>query len=73
MKAILEFNLPEEQLEFELSCNGRKYEAILSSLSREMRKIVKFDESISNDYRQAVGDMRDMLRELVNEYAVDLD
>lgn len=73
MKAILEFNLPDEQLEFELAVNGRKYNLILYDLSQAMRSIVKYDESKSEDYRQAVEDMRDKLYQLVNEYAVDLD
>ena len=73
MKAILEFNLPDEQLKFELACNGRNYESILSTLSREMRKIVKYDESISDDYRSAIEDMRTLLRELAGDLNIKLD
>lgn len=73
MKAILEFNLPEEQLEFELACNGRNYESVLRELSREMRKIVKYDDSISGDYRNAIEDMRTMLRELAGDLNINLD
>ena len=73
MKAILKFDLPDDQDEFYMATNGRNYNLILYNLSQEMRSIVKYDESKSEDYRQAVEDMRDKLYQLVNEYAVDLD
>lgn len=43
MKAILEFNLPEETEEHESALNGGKYKAEIENFSSKLRTIVKYE------------------------------
>jgi hypothetical protein len=41
MKAILEFNIPEEDYEFRMAIDGHKYHSILADLVQEVRNARK--------------------------------
>jgi hypothetical protein len=43
MKAILEFNLPEEQTEFDAAVNAGGYIQVLNTLDTELRRMGKYD------------------------------
>jgi len=44
MKAILEFNLPEDSCEFNSAKNGVEYQIILQELDEQMRTKLKYTE-----------------------------
>lgn len=46
-KVILEFNLPEEQEEFETAYNGHRYRATVDDIFSEIRRIDKYSETTS--------------------------
>jgi hypothetical protein len=49
-KAILEFNLPEEQEEFKDAVNGTKYALALHNIKDDVRSIWKYDELTAQQY-----------------------
>lgn len=74
MKAILEFNLPEEQSEFELASNANKYYSILWELDQHLRSKIKYaDENTPDLFIETLQMVRDHFWELIEENKIDLD
>jgi hypothetical protein len=74
MEAILKFNLPEEQDDFELAANAGKYYSILWDLDQYLRNFVKYpsdrEDPIMTD---TMAKVRDELWKLMNEHNLDLN
>ncbi len=64
MKAILEFNLPEEDVEHLTAINGGKYRLILFAHDQWLRAKIKYNETISDEERKCFEEARANLREL---------
>ena len=75
MKAILEFNLPEDQADFALATNGSKWWNVCWGMDQWLRQQYKYmpDEEYSEDRYNAYIEARDKLREIMNENDVNLD
>jgi hypothetical protein len=73
-KAILEYNLPEEQSEFEEANNAGKYYSVLWDLDQYLRNFVKYpsdrEDPILTD---TMAKVRDELWRLLREYNLDLN
>lgn len=67
MKAILKFNLPEEQPEFDLAVNGSKWSFVAWKVDQELRSKIKYSESITEEQR----DIYQEVRNLINEYMIE--
>jgi len=66
MKAVLEFNLPEDSHEFEMSSNGVKAYCVLSGFDEFLRKKMKYYDLTSEQYEvyeECRNELRDMLSE----------
>jgi len=73
-EAILKFNLPEEQLEFEQAVNASKYTSILWDLDQYLRNQVKYPaESTHEEFIDAMATARDELWKLLDEHNITLD
>ncbi len=73
-KAILEFNLPEEQLEFEQAVNASKYSSVLWDLDQYLRGQVKYPaEKTHEEFIDAMAKVRDELWKLLDEHNITLD
>jgi hypothetical protein len=66
MKAILEFNLPEENQEFELHTKASKMYCTLWELDQWLRGEIKYKD-------KELDEVRDKLRELMNDNRIDFD
>jgi len=66
-KAILEFNLPDEQSEFENAANGSKWKSLVWSLDQDIRDEIKYRDKVE------LQPIRDKLYELLEEYNLRLD
>lgn len=65
MKAILEFNLPEEANEHKQAVQGADWEYALFELDQHLRGLVKYgDDEALADFAQKI---RDRLYEILNE------
>lgn len=71
MKAVLEFNLPEENHEFANATNGSKMRSVLWELDQWMRAKLKFEELPDGQY-DAIKQTRDQLRILLNDENIDI-
>jgi len=68
MKAILEFNLNEERIEFDDSVNGWKWKCIVSELDNELRAKIKYpSDDTSIEVIEALSTMRDFLHQSLKE------
>jgi hypothetical protein len=66
MKAILEFDLPEEQAEHETALNGNKYKIILAELDNWLRGIAKYQDI----QEVKVTSVREKIFRLAEEYDI---
>jgi hypothetical protein len=68
MKAILKFNLPEDQLDFDLALNGSKWMSAMWEMDKWLRAKTKYaPDTMSADTFTAFEQSRDMLHEILQE------
>jgi hypothetical protein len=68
MKAILEFNLPEEQEEFQDCINGFKWSCLVGQLDNELRTRTKYaSDDTPDEVVAALVEIREYLRVLLSE------
>jgi hypothetical protein len=74
MKAILEFNLPDDQQDFQLASNAMKFWSVLYELDQDLRSKTKYaPDSLPQDKYDAYQEVRDMLHELMSNNNISLD
>jgi hypothetical protein len=73
MEAILKFNLPDEQLDFDLAVNGGKWMGAMWQLDNWLRSQTKYaPDTMSEDTYAAFEKTRDMLYEILQEEGLKL-
>ena len=73
-KATLEFNLPEEQDEFDLANNARKYHSVIWDLDQYLRNCVKYPtEGAPELLTNTMSQVRDELWALMKQHNLSLD
>ena len=72
MKAILEFNLPEDQPEFNTAIKGGDWKHVCWQMDQYLRQRVKYDEGITKEQLEAYEDMRGEFWRMMKENNVDL-
>ena len=75
MKATLEFNLPEDQSDFDLAVNGAKAQLALWEMDQWLRSQYKYmpDEKYSKDRYETYEECREKLREIIFENGVKFE
>ena len=74
MKAILEFNLPDEQSEFTTACTGAKWVHSMWELDQWLRSQMKYhDHEMSEDEYNAYERVRDKLYEVMSNNNISFD
>lgn len=68
-KATLEFNLPEEQVEFDMACKARDMHNVLCALNHELRSHLKYT-SHPEWHGDTVEDIRKILNDLIDENCI---
>lgn len=71
MKVTLEFNLPEDQEEFDIHRQAMDFFVVLSDLDQELRAMIKYGE-ISDEKREAYEIVRTMLLEYCEDRSVKI-
>lgn len=71
MKAVLEFNLPEDQDDFDTAINGWKYRSIIWDINNFLRSKLKYNE-LSSEQREVYDKIRTELWNLINEHKIDI-
>jgi hypothetical protein len=72
MKATLEFNLPEDQADFDLAVQGGKLYCALWDISQELRTLYKYEELDEKEWAM-VERIRDKFYEILNDHQISLD
>jgi len=74
MEAILKFNLPEDQSDFDLAVNGAKAQFALDDMDQWLRSQTKYaPDNISEDTFKAFELCREKLREIVYENGINFE
>ena len=75
MKAILEFNLPEDSVEYELASKASSMHSVLWDMDQWLRAQYKYmsDEEYSKDKYETYEKCRDKLNELLIDNNLNLD
>jgi hypothetical protein len=74
MKAILEFNLPDDQQDFNMAVNAMKFWNVLYELDQDLRSKTKYaPDDLPQDKYDAYQEVRDMLYELMSNNNISLD
>ena len=72
MKATLEFNLPEDQHEWNNAVNADKMYCALYEIQQEIRRVWKYAE-LTEGQVQIVKKIYDKVNEIINENNVNLN
>ena len=73
MKAILEYNLPEEREQFEDACNGWKWGVAIWHFDQYLRTKTKYaPDSMPDEVYKALSETRDALHRILNENELTL-
>ena len=67
MKAILEFNLPEDQIDFDLAVKGTKYYSALWEMDQWLRSQIKYNDNLTDEQHDVYQKCRDQLRECMSD------
>jgi hypothetical protein len=71
MKAILEFELPEENDSHRDALAGWRYKAVISDLYAHIRSELKYNDKITTEKVTALEEIRNRLKELEDEYEIN--
>jgi hypothetical protein len=72
MKAILEFNLPEDKVDFDLALQGSDWKHVCWEMDQLLRKHIKYNEDLSEDARGILEYVREEFNGFMIENNVDL-
>ena len=72
MKATLEFNLPEDQHEYDLAVSSAKMYCALYEIQQEIRRVWKYAELTEGQF-EIVVKIYDKVNEIINENNINLN
>jgi hypothetical protein len=73
MKATLEFNLPDDELDYDKAVNGGKWSLAMWEMDNWLRANTKHaPDTMSDDTFTAFEQSRDKLHEILQEYSLKL-
>lgn len=70
MKVILEFQLPEEQSEYDSAINGAKTECAISEFGNFLRSEYKYNNTLSDQERAYLEKVHERWFDVLKEYGV---
>jgi hypothetical protein len=74
MKAILEFNLPDDDQDFNMAVNAMKFWSVLYELDQNLRAKTKYaPDDLPQDKYDAYQEVRELLHQLMDEENVNLE
>ena len=72
MKAILEFNLPEDQPEFNTALQSSDWKHVCWQMDQYLRTKVKYNEELTDEQLEVYEDVWGEFRRMMRENNVDL-
>jgi hypothetical protein len=72
MKAKLEYNLPDDEFEFNCAVKSTKMYFALTEIKDEIRSFIKYQELKENQY-EIIDKLRDRFHEILTDNEINLD
>ena len=72
MKATIEYNLPDDQFEFDNAVKSNKMWHALTEIKDELRRIYKYEDLKENEF-EMVERIREKFFEILQENEINLD
>ena len=73
MEAILKFNLPDEQPEFDNAVNGWKWSIVTWELDQHLRSQIKYNDKLTEEQYNTTQEIRDKLWDILKEKNLSFD
>lgn len=73
MKAIIEFDLPEDDYKFRKAINGSKWATAMWNTDAQLRTIIKHSDDLSDEQKHAFEEARAILRESMEKHNLNFD
>lgn len=73
MKAILEFNLPEDNEEFQMAANASGWKHVVSIVANHLRNQLKYGGNLSTESVHSLTAIRNELNIALEENNISLD
>lgn len=75
MKATITFDLnnAEDVVKHKMFTHLDAITFLIWKMDEDMRRVIKYDETKSEDYKQAVSDMRQKLRDYLNDHSLSFE
>jgi hypothetical protein len=73
MKATLEFNLPDDQVDFIDAVNGQRWRLMVWNFDQYLRSELKYNDKLSSEQYKVYEQVRDTLWQKMNEDNLSLD
>jgi hypothetical protein len=71
MKALLEFNLPEDRYEFELASKASALAYALHEIREDFRREIKYNAKLSEETIEKLEELRSLLNSYVEGLPID--
>ena len=72
-KVIIEYDTVEEAEEIQNALNGYKWKLAMWDLDQMLRGYVKYDENLSEDKYDAYVKVRELIREALADYGLNIN
>jgi len=72
-KVIIEFDSNEESEDIRVCLDGYKYKLVLWDLDQHLRAEIKYNEKLPSEITEAYDNLRDKIREFLNDYNINLE
>jgi hypothetical protein len=72
MKAVLEFNLPEDQSEHRRALDGWKWRSVVSDVAYKLRSALKYDDGLTPETDAYLEKFREELFRLLEDHGLNL-
>ena len=72
MKAVLEFNLPEEQSEHRLAIDGWKWRSVVCDIADKLRSHLKHDDDLALEATACLETLREEVFRLLEDRGLNI-
>lgn len=72
-KIIFEFDSNEEAEDIRTALDGYKYKSVLWDLDQHLRAEIKYNEKLPDDVANHFEKLREIIREYLNDYRINLE
>jgi hypothetical protein len=72
VKAVLKFNLPEEQSEHRLALDGWKWRSVVSDIADKLRSALKHDDDLTPETNACLEKLREEVFRLLEDHGLNL-